>query len=212
MGKVDPKSVMALHQQMAMPVMDCKAALLEADGDLARAIEVLRLRCRPVNGGHIAASPGFWEQFSDVSPNESPDAEPGAAMQIATFKARCGSCLSEFCAPFFGDFDYGCFLFSSVTGNAFAHFHAINHPIWKFAEATLSDDYPLQNAIARIADPVGGQRLVCHHVCPVCQSSKWARWEGDRVGSIRVEEATFNEFQSLSNTERTRALLAVVES
>ena len=75
MAAVDLRLVMALHRRTDMPVVDCKAALVEAAGDMASAIKVLRRRCNP-GGGYAGHSPGFWEQFREASP---PDAEPDEA-------------------------------------------------------------------------------------------------------------------------------------
>jgi elongation factor Ts len=44
MAEIDAKTVMALRKQTGAPMMDCKAALLEAGGDMERAGEVLRKR------------------------------------------------------------------------------------------------------------------------------------------------------------------------
>lgn len=41
---VDAKNVMALRKQTGAPMMDCKAALQEAEGDMEKAEEVLRKR------------------------------------------------------------------------------------------------------------------------------------------------------------------------
>ena len=40
--EIDAKMVMALRQKTGAPMKDCKQALLEADGDEAKAIEGLR--------------------------------------------------------------------------------------------------------------------------------------------------------------------------
>ena len=73
MAGIDPRLVMVLYRRSGMPVMDCKAALIEAAGDMAAAIEVLRRRCKPISV-YVAASPGFWEQFRHVPLPESSDA------------------------------------------------------------------------------------------------------------------------------------------
>ncbi|HYH68990.1 MAG TPA: hypothetical protein VD866_30125 [Urbifossiella sp.] len=75
MATVDPQLVMALYRRTDMPLMVCKAALVEAGGDMDGAIEVLRRRCNPF-GGCVGASPGFWEQFRSNPPLTARDAEP----------------------------------------------------------------------------------------------------------------------------------------
>ena len=42
MADIDAKTVMALRKQTGAPMMQCKAALAEAEGDAERAVEILR--------------------------------------------------------------------------------------------------------------------------------------------------------------------------
>ena len=42
MAEIDAKTVMRLRQQTGAPMMDCKAALTEAGGDMDKAVDVLR--------------------------------------------------------------------------------------------------------------------------------------------------------------------------
>src|SRR5262245_19082289 len=44
MVEIDAKTVMALRKQTGAPMMDCKEALKDAEGDMERAMEVLRKR------------------------------------------------------------------------------------------------------------------------------------------------------------------------
>ena len=44
MVEIDAKTVMALRKQTGAPMMDCKAALQEVDGDMEKAADVLRKR------------------------------------------------------------------------------------------------------------------------------------------------------------------------
>src|SRR5262245_6505675 len=41
-----PKDVMALREKTGMPIMECKAALTEADGDISKAEELLRAKAK----------------------------------------------------------------------------------------------------------------------------------------------------------------------
>jgi len=41
-----PKDVMTLREKTDMPMMECKAALIEADGDMAKAEEILRAKAK----------------------------------------------------------------------------------------------------------------------------------------------------------------------
>ncbi len=42
MADIDPKTVMALRKKTGAPMMDCKAALIEANADMEAAVDVLR--------------------------------------------------------------------------------------------------------------------------------------------------------------------------
>jgi hypothetical protein len=138
-------------------------------------------------------------------------------MQIATSKAKCASCGSEFSSPYLSDFSYGEFLFTGEKGNVFAYFNAIGHPVWEFVKSAFpsgGDDRGrkalgarIQAGCAYIADPVNGQQLVDQHVCPMCQSRNWEWWGGERVGWIEVADVTYKNFLSQPETERRRVIL-----
>jgi hypothetical protein len=139
-------------------------------------------------------------------------------MKVATFTAKCGRCRAEFSCPGLGDFVYGQFLFTGELGTVFAHFAAVRHPVWEFIRSILtapgdrSDDETeerelgsrIQAACAHFADRIAGQRLVNHRVCPVCQSSDWEWWQGERVGWLEVPAASYNGFLAMPEAERRR--------
>jgi hypothetical protein len=141
-------------------------------------------------------------------------------MRIGIFKAKCVSCHSEFSYPDLGDQNYGNFLFTGEKGNVFAHFAALGHPVWEFIKSVFSEGGDtkkrveigarIQAACAYVADPIKGQKFVNHHVCPVCQSTKWAWWGGDNTGSLEVPEVTYQNFESLSEPERRKTIIEFI--
>ena len=44
MSQIDAKQVMALRDQTGAPAMECKRALVEAEGNIERAMKILRAR------------------------------------------------------------------------------------------------------------------------------------------------------------------------
>jgi len=138
---------------------------------------------------------------------------------MTTFAAKCGNCGHEFSCPVLSDFAYGSFLFTGECGTVFAHFFAIDHPVWDFmanilpsvgegdaAESRQGDR--IQAACAHFADPVEGQRLVNKHVCPACRSSTWEWWGGAETGVSDVAEVSYVEFMCLPEAERRHAVWA----
>lgn len=63
MERIDPKQVIALHRATGHPVLDCRAALWEAGGDMDAAVTVLERWSRERAHVYYGPSPGFWEQF-----------------------------------------------------------------------------------------------------------------------------------------------------
>ncbi len=68
MVEIDAKTVMRLRQQTGAPMMDCKAALVEAKGDADRAVEVLRKRGVKTAEGKAGREAGEGMVFSYVHP------------------------------------------------------------------------------------------------------------------------------------------------
>ncbi|WP_116811762.1 hypothetical protein [Steroidobacter cummioxidans] len=134
-------------------------------------------------------------------------------MNIRLFEARCAACRASFAKPELGDFAYGSFIFTGVSGTVHAYFEAIENPVWKRAEGfvpTLTNGIQrgdfLLAACAHFADPVGGQRLTADHVCPKCRSHELASWAGQRMGEAEIPEASFRTFLSLAEADRLREI------
>lgn len=66
MKQINASEVMKLRQKTGLPMMECKAALTEADGDEERAIEILRRRglSRVEERAERRASAGIIESYS----------------------------------------------------------------------------------------------------------------------------------------------------
>lgn len=62
MNEVDAQSVLDLHRRTQLPVLDCKAALTDANGDAEEALRLLHEKCRPHYDPQVP--PGFWERFN----------------------------------------------------------------------------------------------------------------------------------------------------
>ena len=61
MDRIDAQSVIDLHRRTQLPVLDCKAALTDANGDVEDALRLLRAKCQPHYDPQMP--PGFWERF-----------------------------------------------------------------------------------------------------------------------------------------------------
>jgi hypothetical protein len=143
-------------------------------------------------------------------------------MEVATFEARCAGCLEKFSYPDLGDFAYGSFVFTGERGNVHAYYEALGCPVWDFiapvVESCLSGvaerDHGkwIQTTCAGVADPIDGQRLCRRHVCPLCQSSQWSYWQGQRTGSVHLPEVTFKGFLSLQEALRVATIEAFVRN
>jgi hypothetical protein len=134
--------------------------------------------------------------------------------EITTFEARCGECGLAFASPSLSDFVYGEFILSGVSGTAHAHLVAVGNEVCDYISSVVPELDPatFQELIARIADPVNGQRLTMSHVCPGCQSSNWDTWRGQRYGTVSIPSVTFYSFCTLSADQwRTRVLEALNE-
>ena len=141
-------------------------------------------------------------------------------MNVATFTACCASCGGTFSHPDLGDFAYGLFVFTGERGTVFALLEAIGHPVFELVSRVLTDTNTsgedggslIPEVCANVADPVAAQRLRCHHVCPLCQSDSWKWWGGERTGAMDIADASYSEFQLLSEQEQRQRILAAFES
>lgn len=138
-------------------------------------------------------------------------------MHVQTYKAKCASCKSEFSHPSLGDFSYGSFLFTGVRGTAFGIMRALDHVVWKLVEPTLPPEIGseargelIQATCAALADPIDDQPLVNHHVCPICHSSHWDWWEGEKAGIVEVPDVAFTRLLSLPEIGQKAAVVACV--
>ncbi len=133
-------------------------------------------------------------------------------MNRFTFKAKCSRCKSEFARPELGDFSYGDTIFTSVSGDTYTYFYAINHPVTDIVEKSLPSKASFFAVCAQISDPINGQTFVTGHVCPFCNSREMEYWQGARVGSIELNDASFTEFLSLTEIEQCQRVLKAAQS
>ena len=137
---------------------------------------------------------------------------------VATFRAECRACGHVFPNPLLSDFDYGECLLRGERGRAIRHLDALTEPAWKVISNlcpgphVTPEGYPdagrLRWVIARLADPVDGERFLMEIICLLCHSRDVTYGAGENLGTISVPDATFDRFMSLSPAERA----ATVES
>ena len=78
MAEITASMVMALRGQTDAPMMDCKKALTEADGDMNRAEEILRVRC----GNKASKAAGRIAAEGVVSSYISKDGKFGSLLEV----------------------------------------------------------------------------------------------------------------------------------
>ena len=111
---------------------------------------------------------------------------------VPTFEAKCAKCASQFDHPTFGDFTYGEIIFYTIDGkqkawaSAFATFP---QRVKSMLDSSRPKDF--WGILASFADPIMGQKLVAHLVCPNCTSDCIEYWSGKHIGVELVQEAMF---------------------
>ena len=131
---------------------------------------------------------------------------------VATFRADCQACGHAFPNPLLSDFDYGECLLRGERGSAVRHLVALTEPAWDVimelfpGPRVTPQGYPdagrLRWVIARLADPVDGERFLMDITCPRCHSTDVDYGAGESLGTIDVPDATFERFMTLSPAER----------
>src|SRR5690348_16695066 len=101
-------------------------------------------------------------------------------MQVRYFGATCKTCRCDFQIPLLSDFSYGEFICHGRT--VAGYFNSFEGPVWDDINSRLTtlgllpgkpdseQIAHMQEVIANTADPLGGQRLHMHPLCPHCGS------------------------------------------
>lgn len=116
-----------------------------------------------------------------------------------TFLARCAGCGSSFSRPEISDFGYGMMLFSTSDGRHHKKASAFGEFQRRVGRLTTVGDF--RDALARLADPIAGQKLVAVRPCPHCGSTELKSWCGVETGTTVCEEVTFFQASLLNEDE-----------
>jgi hypothetical protein len=137
------------------------------------------------------------------------------AHKVQFFSAKCQACGHRFSMPVLSDFSYGEFIFHGERQRVFGFLSAHEEPAWedidaRLRRAALLGDSPsrpeinrLHRVIAAAADSIAGQRLVPLPVCPSCGARSVAYGDSDPQGIHEIPSVTFQQYQSLSDSERS---------
>ncbi|MBK8093779.1 MAG: hypothetical protein IPK32_17835 [Verrucomicrobiaceae bacterium] len=138
------------------------------------------------------------------------------AHKVQFFSAKCQACGHGFSMPLLSDFSYGEFIFHGERQCVFGFLSAQDEPAWEDIEvrlrrSALLGDRPtrpqierLHRVIAVAADSIAGQRLVSFPVCPSCGARSVAYGDSDPQGIHEIPQVSFQQYQSLSDSERSR--------
>ena len=136
--------------------------------------------------------------------------------KVQFFNASCQACGQIFSMPLLSDFSYGEFIFHGERDHVFSFLSAFEEAAWddienRLRQAGLLADSPsrqqvqlMHRVIAAAADMISGQRLVPFPVCPSCGSSSVTYGDSEPQGIREIPGVTFNQYQMLSTTERSR--------
>ncbi len=135
---------------------------------------------------------------------------------VALFKARCLCCFWSHVCPHFSDFDCGSLLFTGEQGNVWAGFYVPGNAVWELVDSVLGEGGKsapeergdiVADVCASLADPVEGQRLYAHAVCPHCRRNTLRVNDRRRIGTSLIPVVSFGGFLALSKAEQRRTVL-----
>lgn len=127
-------------------------------------------------------------------------------MQIAICERKCASCNWIGGTPEVGDFAYGQFIFAGEQGTIHAIHNSIENSNWDWVSVFAENAGNIPEIVARIADPIDGQRLRTNQVCPNCLESNWEWWDGKRICLKEIPDATFATFENLNDQRKSEAI------
>ena len=164
MAEITASMVKELRERTDAPMMDCKKALTEADGDMARAEEILRVRF----GNKASKAAGRVAAEGSVGINISTDGKSGAMVEVNSE--------TDFCAKNADFITYVNELATAITKNNPADIDAVAKlPLG----ASTAEDYRTQ-LVGKIGENITPRRFVC-----VAAKGKLASYvHGSKIGVL----------------------------
>ena len=145
MAEITASMVKELRERTDAPMMDCKKALTEAEGDMARAEEILRVRF----GNKASKAAGRVAAEGSVGINISADGKSGAMVEVNSE--------TDFCAKNADFITYVNELAASITKSNPADIEAVAKlPLG----ASTAEDYRTQ-LVGKIGENITPRRFVC---------------------------------------------------
>jgi len=145
MAEITASMVKELRERTDAPMMDCKKALTEAEGDMARAEEILRVRF----GNKASKAAGRVAAEGSVGINISADGKSGAMVEVNSE--------TDFCAKNADFITYVNELAAAITKSNPADIEAVAKlPLG----ASTAEDYRTQ-LVGKIGENITPRRFVC---------------------------------------------------
>lgn len=164
MAEITASMVKELRERTDAPMMDCKKALTEADGDMARAEEILRVRF----GNKASKAAGRVAAEGSVGISISADGKSGAMVEVNSE--------TDFCAKNADFITYVNELAAAITKNNPADIDAVAKlPLG----GSTAEDYRTQ-LVGKIGENITPRRFVC-----VAAKGKLASYvHGSKIGVL----------------------------
>ena len=164
MAEITASMVKELRERTDAPMMDCKKALTEAEGDMSRAEEILRVRF----GNKASKAAGRVAAEGSVGISISADGKSGAIVEVNSE--------TDFCAKNADFITYVNELAAAITKSNPADIDAVaNLPLG----ASTAEDYRTQ-LVGKIGENITPRRFVC-----VAAKGKLASYvHGSKIGVL----------------------------
>ncbi|HQO15659.1 MAG TPA: translation elongation factor Ts [Methylotenera sp.] len=164
MAEITASMVKELRERTDAPMMDCKKALTEAEGDMTRAEEILRVRF----GNKASKAAGRVAAEGTVGISISADGKSGAMIEVNSE--------TDFCAK---NEDFLKFV------NELASVVAANHPANIEAVSALKmRDSTVEETRAQLVGKIGENITPRRFVCPQVQGKLSSYVHGSKIGVI----------------------------
>ncbi len=164
MAEITASMVKELRERTDAPMMDCKKALTEAEGDMTRAEEILRVRF----GNKASKAAGRVAAEGTVGISISADGKSGAMIEVNSE--------TDFCAK---NEDFLKFV------NELASVVAANHPANIEAVSALKmRDSTVEETRAQLVGKIGENITPRRFVCPKVQGKLSSYVHGSKIGVI----------------------------